>query len=167
MPVHDLNRAVQHPLRIRIIHAIGDGTKTPRALSEELGETLGTTSYHVRVLNDFGALKLVKTRQVRGAIAHYYSLHPKTSEEVRARIGALGSVIAGTRRRSTVEDVRVGELVLLYSGASEPVRVTKVHLRRSGDVTLSVAGGTWTEAIGTQLEVVGRALTTREDPPAL
>jgi len=45
--------------------------------TDGLGFTLGTVSYHVRVLDDAKQIKLKRTGQVRGAIAHFYVLSPE------------------------------------------------------------------------------------------
>jgi hypothetical protein len=52
-------------------------------LASKLNQPLGTIAYHVRTLYDLGLLKLVSTRQRRGATEHYYKTtgHPQSSEE--------------------------------------------------------------------------------------
>jgi DNA-binding transcriptional ArsR family regulator len=65
-------KALSHPLRVRILALLQERTASPRELAEWLDATLGTVSYHVRTLHDFGLIELVKTTQVRGAIAHHY-----------------------------------------------------------------------------------------------
>lgn len=72
-----LVKALSHPLRVRILAMLDERTASPRELAEWLGATLGTTSYHVRVLADIGLLELVRTTQVRGAIAHHYKARPR------------------------------------------------------------------------------------------
>jgi DNA-binding transcriptional ArsR family regulator len=65
-------KALSHPLRVRILALLQERTASPRELAEWLDATLGTVSYHVRTLHDFGLIELVRTTQVRGAIAHHY-----------------------------------------------------------------------------------------------
>ena len=65
-------KALGHPKRVRILALLQERTASPRELAEWLDATLGTVSYHVRTLHDFGLIELVKTTQVRGAIAHHY-----------------------------------------------------------------------------------------------
>jgi DNA-binding transcriptional ArsR family regulator len=65
-------KALGHPLRVRILALLQERTATPRELAQWLDATLGTVSYHVRALYDLGLLELVRTTQVRGAIAHHY-----------------------------------------------------------------------------------------------
>ena len=75
-------KALGHPLRVRILALLQERTATPREMAEWLGATLGTVSYHVRTLHETGLIELVKTTQVRGAIAHHYKA------KVRPRVDA-------------------------------------------------------------------------------
>lgn len=69
----DLLLALRHPLRRTILRTlIGDKPRSPRELADSLDEPLSNLSYHVRVLLDCGAVKLVRTRQVRGSTQHFY-----------------------------------------------------------------------------------------------
>lgn len=45
---------------------------SPAEVSEELGERLSQVSYHMNVLHECGLIELDHTRQVRGAIEHFY-----------------------------------------------------------------------------------------------
>lgn len=68
----DLYRALAHPLRGRILAAVGAGTTSPVELARELGEPLGVVSYHVRVLAKTGLLEPAGTSPRRGALQHHY-----------------------------------------------------------------------------------------------
>ena len=54
----------------------GSGRKSmsPNELSRAIGVDLGVTSYHVRMLRDYGVVVLVDTAPRRGALEHYYTL---------------------------------------------------------------------------------------------
>jgi DNA-binding transcriptional ArsR family regulator len=65
-------RALGHPLRQRILHVLNARVASPSALSQELGERLANVSYHVKILLENGAIELVKTEPVRGALEHFY-----------------------------------------------------------------------------------------------
>ena len=65
-------KALGHPLRQRILHALSGGVLSPKQVAHKLGEPLGNVSYHVRILLDHDAIELVDTRPVRGAIEHFY-----------------------------------------------------------------------------------------------
>jgi DNA-binding transcriptional ArsR family regulator len=70
---HALLTALRHPLRRRILRAMPDGEPaSPRELAAELEEPLSNVSYHVRVLAECGVVELVRTRQVRGSMQHFY-----------------------------------------------------------------------------------------------
>jgi len=68
-----LLKALGHPLRALIFETINDrGETSPIELVRELGEPIGTVSHHVRVLRDLGCIEVVRTRQRRGAVEHFY-----------------------------------------------------------------------------------------------
>jgi DNA-binding transcriptional ArsR family regulator len=76
-PLTDINdprlvKALAHPLRVKILGVLETRVASPNEMSQLLGEPLGTVSYHVRQLADFGLVKLVDTAPRRGAIEHYY-----------------------------------------------------------------------------------------------
>lgn len=50
-------RALGHPIRIRILEALGSGTGTASTLARELGESSGATSYHLRALSRAGLVE--------------------------------------------------------------------------------------------------------------
>ncbi|HEV3228275.1 MAG TPA: winged helix-turn-helix domain-containing protein [Solirubrobacteraceae bacterium] len=72
--IHDprLVKALAHPLRVRILAVLQTKTASPSEIAEELSMPLGNVSYHVRVLADFGLIKLVRRTPRRGAIEHHY-----------------------------------------------------------------------------------------------
>jgi DNA-binding transcriptional ArsR family regulator len=76
-------RALGHPLRVRILAMLEEGTASPRELAPRLGATLGTTAYHVRTLHRLGLIKLVERTRVRGAVQNHYRARerPQVSDE--------------------------------------------------------------------------------------
>jgi len=72
----DLFAALAHPLRRRILRAMMNDQEhaiaTPLKLSTSFDEEINHVSYHVRMLRDCAALKLVKVVRIRGADQHYY-----------------------------------------------------------------------------------------------
>jgi DNA-binding transcriptional ArsR family regulator len=72
-----LVRSVAHPLRIKILEALTDHVASPNTLSERLETDLSGVAYHTRELDRLGALELVDTGQVRGAIEHFYKATPR------------------------------------------------------------------------------------------
>jgi DNA-binding transcriptional ArsR family regulator len=67
-----LLRALNHPLRRRILRLMDNETSSPAALAAELGEPLPSVSYHVRVLDKCDVLQLVRAQPVRGSVEHVY-----------------------------------------------------------------------------------------------
>ncbi len=67
-----LVKAFAHPLRIRILGIFENQVASPSEIAEQLGVPLGNVSYHVRILADYGLIKLVRRTPRRGAIEHHY-----------------------------------------------------------------------------------------------
>ncbi len=84
-------RAISHPIRIRLLAMLDEEAASPVILASKLNQPLGTIAYHVRTLYDLGLLKLVSTRQRRGATEHYYKTtgHPQSSEEAWEGLDAI------------------------------------------------------------------------------
>lgn len=92
-----------HPTRVALLAQFADGRKhSPAELAETIGESLGSTAYHMRSLHDAGVLKLAGTRMVRGAVAHDYTLGRRSRRSV---IEALAELEASAHRaRMTLEN---------------------------------------------------------------
>jgi DNA-binding transcriptional ArsR family regulator len=58
----DQMRAMAHPLRLRLFELLKDGPSTATRLAEELGESSGATSYHLRLLARAGLVEEDRTR---------------------------------------------------------------------------------------------------------
>jgi DNA-binding transcriptional ArsR family regulator len=99
-------KALSHPLRVRILALLQERTASPRELAEWLDATLGTVSYHVRTLHDFGLIELERTTQVRGAIAHHYraKVRPRVSDEAWASAGPIVKQAAVGAALQTVDE---------------------------------------------------------------
>jgi DNA-binding transcriptional ArsR family regulator len=71
---NDLFTALGHPLRRQILRRmiVASGETSPRELAATLEQPLSALSYHVRVLAECGAIRLVRTRQIRGSTQHFY-----------------------------------------------------------------------------------------------
>ncbi|HEY5815575.1 MAG TPA: winged helix-turn-helix domain-containing protein [Solirubrobacterales bacterium] len=68
----DLIKSLAHELRAEILAILNERMASPNELSKELDEGLSQVSYHVKVLKDYGVIRLVKTEPRRGAVEHYY-----------------------------------------------------------------------------------------------
>jgi len=68
----ELVKALAHELRIEILTILNERVASPNELAKELNEGLSQVSYHVKVLKDYGTIRMVKTIPRRGAVEHYY-----------------------------------------------------------------------------------------------
>lgn len=68
-------KTIFDPYRLKILKTLhGENTeKTVKQIAVELGEAPNKVHYHVKKLVDFGALELIKTENINGIIAKYYS----------------------------------------------------------------------------------------------
>jgi DNA-binding transcriptional ArsR family regulator len=82
---------LQHPLRKRllVLYVEAKEKRSPRELADLTGEHLSKVSYHVRVLADNKAVKLVSTKPRRGSVEHFYKATRLVDEVPWGRV-ALG-----------------------------------------------------------------------------
>jgi DNA-binding transcriptional ArsR family regulator len=67
-----LIKALGHPVRVRALDVLNTRIASPSELAKELGEPLGNVAYHIKILEENGAIELVRTAPVRGALEHFY-----------------------------------------------------------------------------------------------
>ena len=72
-----LVRALSNPLRVEILRVLHGRVLSPNRLAPELDESLSLVSYHVRVLAEVEAIRLVKTEPRRGSTEHFYTTEPR------------------------------------------------------------------------------------------
>lgn len=103
---NDLFTALAHPLRRRILRRmIAEGSEiSPRELATCLSEPLSALSYHVRVLAECKAIKLVRTKQIRGSTQHFYRPAIKAEWARSALATAEGRRKKGEKGRSRGEE---------------------------------------------------------------
>jgi DNA-binding transcriptional ArsR family regulator len=65
-------KALGHPLRHRLLFALGQQAATISQLAVILDTRKGNVAHHLGVLRDAGLVRIVETRQVRGGTEHYY-----------------------------------------------------------------------------------------------
>lgn len=51
---HELMKVLAKPQRVRILAILAERVASPKEISDETGEDIGTVSYHVKVLRDHG-----------------------------------------------------------------------------------------------------------------
>ncbi|GAA2143401.1 hypothetical protein GCM10009760_29730 [Kitasatospora kazusensis] len=64
--------ALAHPLRQRLLFALGYQQATIRQLAAQLGASKGTVAHHLKVLREAGMVRIAETRQVRGGTEQYF-----------------------------------------------------------------------------------------------
>jgi DNA-binding transcriptional ArsR family regulator len=88
----NLVKALSHPLRQRILErlSVGGDEASPTQLARLLDAPVPNVAYHVRILLQLDCIELVRTRQVRGALEHYYraTAHPWFDAEKWAQLPA-------------------------------------------------------------------------------
>lgn len=62
---------------------LDEDAASPAVLGPKLGIPVSRAAYHIRVLHDLGLIEMVRTRQRRGAVEHYYKTtqHPRFSDQ--------------------------------------------------------------------------------------
>jgi DNA-binding transcriptional ArsR family regulator len=81
-------KALAHPMRTRILATLDQGIASPSELATELNAPIGNVSYHVRILDSLGLIRLVRATPKRGAIEHHYEalVRPVISDETWATV---------------------------------------------------------------------------------
>lgn len=85
---------IAHPLRIRILHALGAGELTAAQVADQLGETRGNVHYHIQKLHAGGLVDEMRTAPNGGILERYYRAatarfrRPKPMDE-RRDVGAV------------------------------------------------------------------------------
>ncbi|GAA1609634.1 helix-turn-helix domain-containing protein [Kribbella sancticallisti] len=65
-------KALGHPLRHRLLFALGQEAATISQLAATLGTAKGNVAHHLGVLREARMVRVVETRQVRGGTEQYY-----------------------------------------------------------------------------------------------
>ncbi len=80
-------KALGHPLRHRLLFALGKEAATISQLAVALGTAKGNVAHHLGVLRDAGMVHVAETRQVRGGTEQYYrrSARSGSTSSVKAR----------------------------------------------------------------------------------
>jgi DNA-binding transcriptional ArsR family regulator len=92
-------KALGHPMRHRLLFALGQGEATISQLAVMLGSNKGNVAHHLKVLADAGLVRLAEARQVRGGTEQYYRrsfrrLRVDDAATTEAAFSALAAEIA-------------------------------------------------------------------------
>jgi DNA-binding transcriptional ArsR family regulator len=160
-------RAISHPIRIRLLAMLDEEPASPVILAAKLEQPLGTIAYHVRTLYDLGLLKLVSTRQRRGATEHYYRTtgHPTSSVEAWEGLDAISKQRLLTALIARASDYATRSAAAGGFDAKEAhISTDALKLDRTGWEQLAREAQKWlARAQEIEREAAAR---TREDPDA-
>jgi hypothetical protein len=154
-----LVRAIGHPLRLRLLTIFNERVASPSDLAAELGEPIGNVSYHTRILARLGCVELVKTKQVRGAVEHYYRavVRPVFSDDDWAELPlSIRKSLAGAVLTEIADDIGA-------SANAGGFDRDEVHLSRT---PLTLDGQGWQDLNEALQEVVDRALEIQAESAA-
>lgn len=83
-----LAKVMGHEVRVQALTILTERVASPKEISVEVGEKLGTVSHHVKLLREWGLIEIVDERPVRGAVEHFYKaiarpmIHNAESEDL-------------------------------------------------------------------------------------
>ncbi|MFJ5806426.1 winged helix-turn-helix domain-containing protein [Streptomyces sp. NBC_01426] len=98
--------ALAHPLRQRLLFALGHRPATVRQLAAQLEAKKGNVAHHLKVLREAGLIHIAETRQVRGGTEQYYqrtARHMVVAEPQAAGTAAMFAAFAQELDLSPVE----------------------------------------------------------------
>jgi DNA-binding transcriptional ArsR family regulator len=145
----DIAKALAHPLRMRLLSLLEDGTASPTELADVTGASLPRVSYHVRRLASAGLIELVRTKQRRGAVEHYYAAVQQPAVD-QAAWAPLPSIAKTAMASATLAHMRDEiNAAVEHGGFDRP----DIHLSRT-PITLDEEG--WEQ-------VSRRVMTLHED----
>jgi DNA-binding transcriptional ArsR family regulator len=81
-------KALGHPVRQRALMVLNQRVASPTQIARELGEPVGKVAYHVKILEEVGAIELVETKPSGPSIEHFYraTMRPYLDEEHWSRL---------------------------------------------------------------------------------
>lgn len=149
--------AVAHPVRLEVLRVLTYRVASPNELSKELCQSLGTISYHVKILRQFRCIESVQDRPVRGATEHFYRavLPPHFEDEEWAKL----SPRAREEISSMILQAILGEVLRAFHHHTFDAREDR-HLSW---VPMELDEQGWRELIAKQLELLMEELRIRAE----
>jgi DNA-binding transcriptional ArsR family regulator len=98
--------ALSHPLRQRLLFALGHRPATTSQLAAQLDAKKGNVAHHLKVLREAGLVHIAETRQVRGGTEQYYQRTARqmvVAEPRAAGTAAMLTAVAQELDRSPAE----------------------------------------------------------------
>jgi DNA-binding transcriptional ArsR family regulator len=153
---HGLAKAFSHPLRARIMMALHERVASPSELAREVDKELNLVAYHVKVLERWGCIEMVETKQRRGATEHFYRANRRhfLDDEQWAQLPAqLRSELAETLVRAMLDDLAEA----VEEGTFE--EMPDLHLSRTPMV---VDRQGWDEVVAILKDALDRVLAVQD-----
>jgi DNA-binding transcriptional ArsR family regulator len=165
-----LVKALAHPVRIQILRSLQGRVASPREISEEISVRLPNVSYHTRVLQRIGVIELVKTRQRRGAVEHYY--RAKGTLRITDRVWdqvpeIVKSAMAGAAIDQAVRSITSAASLDGFSRKEAVVTRLVMDLDEQGFRDLSAAAGALIERAAEIENECARRRASDHDAPSL
>ena len=132
-------RALGHPLRHRLLFALGRRPATISQLAVALDSHKGNVAHHLKVLREAGLVAVTETRQVRGGTEQYYQ---RTARRLDFP-GEHGAAQAGPLLQAVADEIA--------SAAGEPLLVLR-NIRLTADQAQRLAS-TLSELVDTRAQV--------------
>lgn len=98
--------ALSHPLRQRLLFALGHRPATTSRLAAQLDAKKGNVAHHLKVLREAGLVHVAETRQVRGGTEQYFQRTARrmiVAEPRAAGTAAMFAAVAQELDRSPAE----------------------------------------------------------------
>jgi DNA-binding transcriptional ArsR family regulator len=128
-------RALGHPLRHRLLFALGQHPATISQLAAALDSHKGNIAHHLKVLREAGLVAVTETRQVRGGTEQYYQ---RTARRLHFP-GEQGTAHTGVMLQAVGDE--------MATAAAEPflvirnIRLTDDQARELGSTLNELVGG--------------------------
>ena len=162
---HDLVKAMAHPLRYELLLKLNGRTASPNELSKEVGASVGSVSYHIRLLEQMGFAELVDQKPRRGAVEHFYRATQRAwfSKRGWARLPvAVRRSVSGVTLGSIWEGIKQAAAANAFDDPDVHVTSTALELddEAYADVC-EILSDALRQVLDIQADCVGRGDTTR------
>ena len=113
-------RALFEDIRTEIVQLLLERAATTSELAESLGRPKGTVGHHLKVLEEAGLVRVVRTRKVRALEAKYYGRTARTFyyasvNEARGQAQRIAADVAAEVAQLPAEEVERAKVSLRYA----------------------------------------------------
>lgn len=122
-PEQALSYAVGHRIRIEVLAALNEATRSPNELARLIGQPLSKVTHHINELVESKSIELARTEQVRNTTQHFYraaeipflsdeevnALPPKARQEITGLIlqATMAEALAALWAGKMIDDPRL------------------------------------------------------------